>query len=103
VLADAEQLRFALDVLLERALRMVPIGGDLYLGSFFREEAAAGARHRLLLRFHSPEEVLVAPDDAPGAAPVLEVVFARSLVERMGGAFAVDASGLAENVVVIEL
>ncbi len=104
VLADAEQLRFALEVLLDRALRMVPTGGDLYLGSFHRAERGdAPARHRLLLRFHSPEEVLVAPDDEGTGAPVLEVVFARSLVERMGGTFAVDASGLAENLVVIEL
>ncbi len=104
VLADAEQLRFALEVLIERALRMVPVGGDLYLGSFFREEPdGRGARHRLLLRFHSPEEVLVSPEDVGDAAPMLEVVFARSLVERMGGVFAVDASGLAENLVVMEL
>ncbi len=104
VLADAGQLRFAIEGLLDRALRMVPSGGDLYVGSFLHAARdGARARHRLLLRFHSPEEVLVAPDDAPGPAVPLEVIFARTLVERMGGLFAVDASGLQENLVVIEL
>jgi nitrogen-specific signal transduction histidine kinase len=104
VLADPGQLRFAIEGLLERALRMVPQGGDLYLGSFVHPAREGGRpRHRLLLRFHSPEEVLVAPDDAGGPAVPLEVIFARTLVERMGGVFAVDASGLQENLVVIEL
>jgi nitrogen-specific signal transduction histidine kinase len=104
VLADAGQLRFAMEGLLDRALRMVPTGGDLYLGSFLHPPRdGRPARHRLLLRFHSPEEVLIAPDDAPGPPAPLEVIFARTLVERMGGLFAVDASGLQENVVVIEL
>jgi hypothetical protein len=57
----------------------------------------------LLIRFHSPEEVLAPPDDVPGASVPLEVVFARSLVERMGGTFAVDASGDQDNVVLIDL
>ncbi|MGH6690438.1 MAG: hypothetical protein ACREF4_07150, partial [Gammaproteobacteria bacterium] len=104
VLADAGQLRFAIEGLLDRALRMVPTGGDLYLGSFLHAARdGRPARHRVLLRFHSPEEVLIAPDDAPGPPAPLEVIFARTLVERMGGLFAVDASGLQENVVVIEL
>jgi DNA-binding NtrC family response regulator len=104
VIADAAQLRFAVEGLLDRALRMVPAGGDLYVGSFLHPARdGEPSRHRLLIRFHSPEEVLVAPDDAPGPPAPLEVIFARALVERMGGRFAVDASGLQENLVVIEL
>jgi hypothetical protein len=101
---DEEQLRFALGGLLDRALRMVPDGGDLYIGSLHRVEGAdGGARHRVLIRFHSPEDVLVAPEGVPGPPMPLEVVLARSLITRMGGGFAVDASGEQDNVILIEL
>lgn len=101
--ADEVQLRFALGGLLDRALRMTPDGGDLYVGSHYRPESAdEPAGHRLLLRFHSPEDVLVLPEDVPGPPMPLEVVFARTLIEGMGGIFAVDASGSQDNVVLIE-
>ena len=103
-IVDEEQLRFAIGALLDRALRMVPEGGDLYAGSFYRDADEEGpARLRLLLRFHSPEELLVAPDDLPGSSTPIEVVLARELIERMGGASAVDASGSQDNVILIEL
>ncbi len=100
---DEAQLRFALGGLLDRALRMTPEGGDLYVGSHHQPERPdEPAGHRLLLRFHSPEEVLVPPEGVPGPPPPLEVVFARALVEGMGGIFVVDASGSQDNVVLIE-
>ncbi len=101
---DASQLRFAIDAVLDRALRMIPEGGDLYVGS--RYLAAAGGRpprHRILIRFHSPEEVLAPPDEADSGGTPLEIVMARALVERMGGTFAVDVSGPHDNLVLIEL
>jgi DNA-binding NtrC family response regulator len=102
--ADEEQLRFALGALLDRALRMVPTGGDLYVGSLHRAaEANGGARHRVLIRFHSPEDVLVTPEGVPGPPMPLEVVVAKSLIARMGGAFAVDASGAQDNLILLEL
>lgn len=101
---DEEQLGFVLGALLDRALRMVPEGGDLYVATLFQEaDFAHPARHRILIRFHSPEEVLVAPDDAPGPAQPLEVVMARVVLGRMGGTFAVDVSGPQDNVILIEL
>jgi hypothetical protein len=57
----------------------------------------------LLIRFHSPEDVLVAPAGVPGPPMPLEVVLARILVERAGGRFAVDASGAQDNVMLIDL
>jgi hypothetical protein len=33
----------------------------------------------------------------------LEVVLAKSLIARMGGAFAVDASGAQDNLILLEL
>lgn len=102
--ADEAQLRFALGGLLDRALRMVPPGGDLYLGSLYHPaQDGEPARHRLLLRFHSPEDVLVPPEDVPAPPMPIEVVFARELLEGMGGTFAVDSSGAQDNVVLIEL
>ncbi len=101
--ADEAQVRFAVGVLLDRAVRMVPEGGDLYVGSIYQAaRPERPSRHRMLIRFHSPEEVLVGPDDA-GPTPPLEVVMARSLIERGGGSFAVDASGAQDNVILIEL
>jgi signal transduction histidine kinase len=104
LMADADQLRFALGALLDRALRMIPRGGDLYVGSLYQPaEPDAPARHRLLIRFHSPEEVLLGTDGGPEPSPPLEVVLARDLIERAGGSFAVDATGAQDNVVLIEL
>jgi signal transduction histidine kinase len=104
VVADAGQLRFALGALLDCALRLMPEGGDLYVGSLHHgAEPPRPASHRLLIRFHSPEDVLVAPPDVPDASPPLEIVLARSLVARMGGAFAIDTSGSQDNLILIEL
>jgi hypothetical protein len=103
LVADETQIRFAVSSLLDRALALVPIGGDVYLGSAWhakRDERPAG--HRIMLRFHSPEDVLAAPLDDPEAAFV-EVVMARDLFERAGGTFAIDASGPQDNVILVEL
>jgi hypothetical protein len=101
---DEEQIRFALDAILDRALRMVPHGGDFYVGS--RHLGATEdqpARHRILIRFHSPEDVLVPPDEASAGGMPLEILLARSLVERLGGSLAVDVSGPQDNLVLIEI
>lgn len=104
LVGDEEQLRFAVGALLDRALRMIPRGGDLYVGSLYHPpEPGLSGRHRLLIRFHSPEEVLLGPDEGSESAAPVEVVLARDLIERAGGTFAVDASGAQDNVVLLEL
>jgi hypothetical protein len=103
LLADKNQVRLAAGALLDLALRLVPPGGDLYLGSAWRPgmEGRAGG-HRILLRFHSPEDVLTGPGgEADGE--YLEVVMARELFARAGATFAVDASGAQDNVILVEL
>lgn len=103
LVADESQVRLAIRSLLDLALRLVPQGGDLYLGSAWRpkgEGSAAG--HRILLRFHSPEEVLTGPSGEPDGE-FLEVVIARDLFERAGGSFAIDASGAQDNVILVQL
>ena len=103
LVADESQLRLATRALLDLALRLVPQGGDLYLGSAWRPkgEGRSGG-HRILLRFHSPEDVLTGPTgEADG--DLLEVVIARELFARAGGSFAIDASGAQDNVILVEL
>ena len=103
LVADELQIRFAIGALLDRALRLVPQGGDVYLGSAWnRKRDARPGGHRVLLRFHSPEDVLAGPLDDPDTAFV-EVVMARELFARAGGSFAVDASGPQDNVILVEL
>jgi signal transduction histidine kinase len=102
-IADEAQIRFAIGALLDLAIHLVPPGGDLYLGSAYhtkRDGHASG--HRILLRFHSPEEVLAGPLDESEAG-FLEVVLARELFARAGASFALDASGAQDNLVLIEL
>jgi hypothetical protein len=104
LVGDEAQIRFAVGALLDRALRMIPRGGDLYVGTLYHApEGGSPGRHRLLIRFHSPEEVLLGPGDDPDVAAPVEVVLARDLIERAGGSFAVDASGAQDNVVLIDL
>jgi len=101
--ADESQLRLAIRGLLDLALRLVPHDGDLYLGSAWRpkcEEREAG--HRILLRFHSPEDVLTGTT-GEAESDLLEVVIARELFARAGGSFAIDASGAQDNVILVEL
>ena len=103
LVADKNQVRLAAGALLDLALRLVPQGGDLYLGSAWRpgSDGRTGG-HRILLRFHSPEDVLTGPGgEADGE--YLEVVMARELFARAGGSFAVDASGAQDNVILVEL
>jgi signal transduction histidine kinase len=103
LVADEAQIRFAFGALLDRALLLVPRGGDVYLGSAWtrkRDEGAAG--HRVLLRFHSPEDVLANPAD-DSETSFIEVVMARQIVARAGGTFAIDASGPQDNVILVEL
>ncbi|MEE9280047.1 MAG: hypothetical protein V3V67_07715 [Myxococcota bacterium] len=105
VQAEEERVRFSIGMLLDRALRMLPSGGELYVGSLYHPAGGADrpAHHRVLIRFHSPEEVLIGPEDGPGPTQPLEVVLARTLIEGMGGRFAVDVSGVQDNVILIEL
>ncbi|HXX47812.1 MAG TPA: hypothetical protein VEN47_06275 [Myxococcota bacterium] len=103
LVADEAQIRFAIGALLDRALRLVPRGGDVYLGSAWtRKREGRPAGHRILLRFHSPEDVLASPLDEAESAFV-EVVIARDLFSRAGGTFAIDQSGPQDNVILVEL
>ena len=104
VLADERQIRRIVRALLDEAMRTVPAGGDLYLGSLYRR-GTSGVRGtcRLLIRFQIPDRAVAGGPDARGADLPAELALARDLVEAMGGAFAIDASSRHSTAVSIDL
>ncbi len=103
--ADPDQLRFALEALLNKTLDLVPEDGDLYVAS---KHHAAGLRGgpslRVLLRYRGPDAT-ASTTSVEGAAPAenaLEYVIAEAVIRAQGGSFAVDA-GEVETVVVVDL
>ena len=105
-LGDDEQLRFALDSLLEKALELVPDRGDLYFASKHHRDALDGKPAlRLLIRFRSPGD-LSPRADVPGVSvseSSLEMIVARSIVQRHGGRMTVSPGDARETVIVIDL
>jgi DNA-binding NtrC family response regulator len=102
---DPDQLRFALEALLNKTLELVPEDGDLYCAS---KHHVAGLRGqpslRILLRYRGPEAA-GATTAVEGVAPAenaLEYVIAEAVIRAQGGSIAVD-SGDAETVVVVDL
>ncbi len=105
-LGDEEQLRFAFESLLTKALELVPDRGDLYFASKHHADALDGAPAlRLLVRFRSPGE-LGATGSVPGVSldeNSLEMTVTRSIVEGHGGRMTVGNDDGRETVVVIDL
>ncbi len=103
--ADPDQIRFAFEALLNKALELVPERGDLYCASRHHDAGLRGGPTlRVLVRFRGP-------DGPTGAVPVegvapaenaLEFVIAEAVVRAQGGSMAVDA-GEAETLVVVDL
>jgi DNA-binding NtrC family response regulator len=112
---DADQLDFAFESLLDKSLRLVPEGGDLYIASKHHEAGVDGKPFvRVLLRLRGPEPAS-AGDGAGskgGRQPViglssadhaLELAIAETVVRAHGGALAVDTSDGEETVIVLDL
>jgi protein phosphatase len=103
-LADERQIRFVIRTLLDVAMRTVPPGGDLYLGSLHRRGASGvPGTCRVLIRYRSPGSANTGAYDSSGAGPSAELAIARDLVEAMGGAFAIDAASGLSTAVSIDL
>jgi hypothetical protein len=102
---DPEQIRFAFEALLNKALELVPERGDLYCAS--RHHAAGpqgGPTLRVLVRFRGPDAA-GGGATVEGLAPAenaLEFIIAEAVIRAQGGTMAVDAGG-AETVVVVDL
>jgi DNA-binding NtrC family response regulator len=105
-LCDPEQLRFALEALLDKSLELVPARGDLYLAS---KRHASGLRGepsiRVLLRYRGPEAAAGAPQlpEVSPAANALEFAIAELLIRAQGGSLALDTSDPNETVIVLDL
>lgn len=101
-LGDAEQLRFALGLLLEETLAWLPEHGDLYLATRHHPAPAGGGRLRILLR--SRGGAGAAADFALRLTEnTLAVAAVEAVVRAHGGAFTVEPGEPGETLVLIEL
>jgi hypothetical protein len=97
-LGDAEQLRFALGMLLEETLAWLPEHGDLYVATRHQD----GGRLRILLR--SRGGAGAAPDFALRLTEnTLAVAAVEAVVRAHGGALTVEPGEPGETLVLIEL
>ncbi len=105
-LGDAEQLRFAFEALLKKALELVPERGDLYFASKHHRDGLQGEPSlRILVRFRSPDAQSAA-ENVPGVSlgeTALEITVAQSIVEAHGGTMTVSPGDARETVIVIDL
>jgi DNA-binding NtrC family response regulator len=107
-IGDTDQIRFAFEALLNRCLRLVPAGGDVYVASRHHEAGLHGRPSvRVLVRLRPPgREAEPRAEPATGlstAENALELAIAESIVRSQGGAFAVDTSDGQETVIVLDL
>src|SRR5690606_13720991 len=103
-LGDAEQLRFALGLLLEETIAWLPEQGDLYVATRRRAADDAGAtgggRLRILLRSRGAG---AQPDFGLRLAEnTLAVAAVESVVRAHGGSFAVEPGDTGETLDLIE-
>jgi DNA-binding NtrC family response regulator len=109
-LCDPEQLRFALESLVDESLRLVPERGDVYLASRRHEAGLRGAPSvRILLRYRGPHAApgeAAEPADAAALAPAanaLSFALADIVVRTQGGSLTLDTSDRNETVLVLDL
>ncbi len=106
VLGSAEQLRFAFDGLLRKALELVKLRGDLYLASRHHPSGLhGGPTIRVLLRFQASGRVTPAPGEegVSLSETALDLLLTEAIVRAHGGTFTLDASDGAETVILIDL
>lgn len=104
VLADAAQLRDALEGLLDEALALVPDGGDLYVASKHHPAGLRGGPAvRVLVRFQDGSAAAGPVEGVSVAETALDLVLAELLVRAQGGTFHLDSAAGRETVVVIDL
>jgi signal transduction histidine kinase len=104
VLADATQLRDALEAILDEALALVPDGGDLFVAS--KHHAAmlrGGPAVRVLVRFQDGSAAAGPVEGVSVAENSLDLVLAELLVRAQGGTFHLDSASGRETLLVIDL
>jgi signal transduction histidine kinase len=104
--ADAGQLRFALESMLQKSLELAPKGGDVYIASRYHPAGLRGMPAvRVLVRFGKRERGR--PQSRfPGtssAEAALEYAIAEAIVRSQGGTFAIEAGEDNETVLVVDI
>ena len=103
-LCDPEQLRFAFEVMIDRALEMLPDRGDLYLAS---RRHATGLRGgpvvRVLLRLQVPGRAVAPGQGLSPAENSLGFAIAEAVARAQGGSIAIDSGDPAETLVLMDL
>ncbi len=105
-LCDPEQLRLALEALIDESLRRVPERGDLYLASKHHDSGLRGQPSvRVLLRHRGPAGPGpgVPLEEVSTEANALAFAVAEVLVRAQGGALTLDGSEGHETVIVLDL
>jgi DNA-binding NtrC family response regulator len=103
-LCDSEQMKFAFEMLLDRALEMLPERGDLYLASRRHATGLRGAPSvRVLLRLQTPGR---SPAPGRGLSPAehsLGLAIAEAVARAQGGSVAIAASDPNETLFLMDL
>jgi len=103
-LCDAEQMKFAFDVLLDRALEMLPERGDLYLASRRHAAGLRGAPSvRVLLRLQTPGRSAAPGQGLSPAENSLGLAIAEAVARAQGGSVAIATSDPNETLVLMDL
>ncbi len=105
-LCDPEQLRLALEALVDESLRRVPERGDLYLASKHHDAGLRGRPSvRVLLRHRGPAGPgpVVSHEEVSTEANALAFAVAEALVRAQGGALTIDGGDGHETVIVLDL
>jgi two-component system response regulator PilR (NtrC family) len=102
-LCDPEQIRFALEALVDRSLGLLPERGDLYLASRHHPTGLRGRPSlRVLLRLQGPRAG-PAPEGVSEAENALEFAIAEAIVRAQDGELAIHAGDAGETVVILDL
>lgn len=105
-IGDAGQLRFALESLVARSLRLAPRGGDVYVASRHHGEGLRGGPAiRVLIRFGERGRSASRPR-VVGTSPAenaMEFAMAEAIIRAQGGSFAIDAGEGGETVVILDI
>ena len=103
-LCDAEQMKFAFEVLLDRALEMLPERGDLYLASRRHAAGLRGAPSvRVLLRLQTPGRSAAPGRGLSPAENSLGLAIAEAVARAQGGSVAIATSNPNETLVLMDL
>ncbi len=103
-LCDRDQLHFALDTLLGKALEWVPTHGDVYLASRHHPAGSTGGPSvRVLIRFHDPGSGAAPPRAGGIVEGSLELMIAELVVRAQGGTLSLTSTDGEETVILIDL